>query len=56
MTNAMFAKTNDIFIKACEIAKIPASQRQASKYRSKRGLAWQNRTEAKIKLWKEASK
>ena len=40
-TNADFATTNKQFIKACEVARIPPTKRQASKFRSRRGLAYQ---------------
>lgn len=39
MTNAEFAKDKD-FQSACDRAGIPATKRQASKFRSKRGLAY----------------
>jgi hypothetical protein len=40
-TNADFATTNKQFIKACEAARIPPTKRQASKFRRRRGLAYQ---------------
>jgi len=40
MTNREFAKKNRAFIKACELAEIPATGRQASKYRRERGKAY----------------
>ncbi len=40
-TNAGFAITNKQFVKACEVARIPPTKRQASKFRSRRGLAYQ---------------
>lgn len=39
VTNSTFAKTNHNFVIACEIAKIPPTARQASKFRRKTGLA-----------------
>jgi hypothetical protein len=48
MTNAEFAKMDDVFRKACEVAEIEVTRRQASKYRNKKGNAWVKRTEAKI--------
>jgi hypothetical protein len=53
MTNAEFAKTDKVFIKACELAGLEKSTtRQASKYRMKRGLAYDKRKEA-LKIIKE---
>lgn len=46
MTNLEFSKKDPIFAKACEIAKTPITMRQASKYRSNRGLAYSVRREA----------
>lgn len=40
MTNREFAKKDQPFIKACELAQIPATGRQASKYRRERGKAY----------------
>lgn len=40
-TNDGFAITNKQFVKACEAARIPPTKRQASKFRSRRGLAYQ---------------
>ena len=40
-SNAAFAKTNQAFIAACEKVDIPATSRQASKFRCKRGKAYQ---------------
>lgn len=36
-TNSDFAKNNPLFLKACELAGIPPTRRQASKFRSDRG-------------------
>lgn len=43
VTNKMFAGADEVFKKACEKAGIPATVRQASKYRMKKGLAYKNR-------------
>lgn len=40
MTNKEFAAQDTKFRKACESANIEPTSRQASKYRSKRGLAY----------------
>lgn len=40
MTNRSFANFNDPFIKLCEMAGTPSTKRQASKFRNKRGKAW----------------
>jgi hypothetical protein len=39
-TNAVFATQNPEFLAACEAGEIPATPRQASKYRRKMGRAW----------------
>lgn len=39
-TNQAFASNSDGFKKACEKAGIPATSRQASKFRNKCGLAY----------------
>ena len=49
-TNANFAKTDRIFHKACELAEITVTNRQASKYRRKTGKAFQLSSEAKLKF------
>jgi len=41
VTHATFSQTDEAFQAACEKAGIPATTRQASKWRRKRGLAWQ---------------
>ena len=38
--NRTFAQTNQAFKNACEKAEIPATKRQASKYRNGYGKAW----------------
>jgi len=40
MTNRKFSEKDKIFIDSCEEAGIPATQRQASKWHMKRGLAY----------------
>lgn len=45
-TNAEIAAHNPIFKKACELAGITPTKRQASKWNNKRGAAWQKRNEA----------
>lgn len=40
MTNAEYAKTDKFFHDCCKEAKIPATVRQASKYRNKKGIAY----------------
>lgn len=41
MTNAKFAVKNEEFIQACKVADIKNTTRQASKWRMKKGKAWQ---------------
>lgn len=38
-SNIMYALKNRVFKKACELAELPPTTRQASKYRRGRGLA-----------------
>lgn len=40
-TNQDYANTQDHFRKACELAGTPATARQASKFRMKKGLAYE---------------
>ena len=40
MTHREFAGTNEVFRKACELANIKPTVRQASKFRLKRGSAY----------------
>lgn len=40
MTNAEFAETDQEFKAACQAAGIPATRRQASKWKLKFGRAW----------------
>lgn len=47
MYNQDYANTNEVFRKACELADIPATSRQASKFRNEKGLAHTNRNSAK---------
>ena len=41
LTNVEFRKTDKVFRKACKLAGVPATTRQASKYRNGKGLASQ---------------
>lgn len=45
-TNKWFALTDEVFRRACELAKLPATSRQASKYRAGRGTAYKFRAAA----------
>jgi len=40
MTNAEFAKSDKNFLSACELAQALPTQRQASKFRNKKGKAY----------------
>ena len=42
MTNAQFAKENKEFIAACKAVEIPATSRQASRWRNKKGKAYRS--------------
>lgn len=42
MTNKEYSETNQELIKACEKVNIPATTRQASKWRRKKGKAWKD--------------
>ena len=46
MNNAEFAKTWDVFLKCCELAKVKPTTRQASKFRSQKGRAYPFRLRA----------
>lgn len=50
MTNREFAQTNPLFQKACELAKLSPSTRQASKFRLKKGRAYSIRVLAERAL------
>lgn len=50
VTHAEFAQNDRVFKLACDLAGIPATKRQASKWRNKRGLAYQHRAAAKQQL------
>lgn len=41
VTNAQFAKNDPTFAKACELAEVEPTKRQASKFRNKRGAAYE---------------
>lgn len=47
ITNRSFAETNEMFKKCCELAKIKATKRQASKFKRNRGKAYTFKTVAK---------
>lgn len=40
MTAAEFAKTDEVFILACKLAKVHPSKRQAKKFLNQQGLAF----------------
>lgn len=44
MTNKEFSEQDKVFNKACNIAGINPTKRQASKYRNGRGLAYRKKT------------
>lgn len=46
-TNKSFAKTDKVFIEACNRAGVQPTTRQASKYRNRRGLAYKCRPNPK---------
>lgn len=41
MANKTFAKTNPLFLKSCELAKVQPTVRQASKFRMGKGTAFE---------------
>lgn len=45
-TNKEFAKTFPVFIRACEIAHVEPTKRQASKWHNKKGRAYVFRMQA----------
>ena len=47
VTNKAFAKEDGFFKKACEVAGIEVTTRQASKFRNKKGLAFKHRKQVK---------
>ena len=47
MTNSEFAQKNEYFKKCCKRAGIEPTVRQASKFRNRKGLAYQHRHEVK---------
>ena len=51
--NKHFSVTDRIFLKACILASIPTTTRQASKYRMKKGAAYKCAPEARILYAKE---
>lgn len=50
LKNVEFAKQNLLFQKACELAGIQPTTRQASKWRNEKGKAFTFRHDAKSKL------
>ncbi len=54
-TNTKFAKGR-IFTKACELAELPATSRQASKYRRGLGLALRQKQRAFVLIAQERIK
>lgn len=49
-SNYNFARTNPVFIKACELAGVEATKRQASKWRNRAGRAYAQRNAALAEL------
>lgn len=47
VTNATFAKTNDFFKTCCSRAGVENTPRQASKFRNKKGSAWNGKPVSK---------
>jgi hypothetical protein len=47
VTNKMFSTEDGFFKKACEVAGIKVTTRQASKFRLGKGLAYKNRKHVK---------
>lgn len=54
-TNREFSSRNELFQVACELAGVPATKRQASKWRNRRGRAYAVRHQAVNKLSEERS-
>lgn len=55
-TNREWARENNLFRKACEIAGIPPKGRQASKYRRQKGLAYKYQRAAQSAVDKNHAK
>lgn len=53
MRNKVYAETNKTFIRACKLAGVKPTQRQASKYRMGRGAANHFRHAARVELRRE---
>jgi len=53
MTNKEFSQRDVTFKKACELAEIPATGRQASKFRRKKGKAYDHLDAAKVSAKEE---
>lgn len=56
LSNREFAKENKLFQKACEIASISSTSRQASKFRHHKGIAYKNQGKAQSTIDKERQK
>lgn len=54
-TNRLFADSNDLFKKACELAGTPVTKRQASKFRNGRGCAFLQKKAASKALKESAA-
>ena len=55
-TNRDFAKSGDpLFMKSCELAHVPPTKRQVSKWRMGRGLAYEHRNAAKAEVAREVA-
>lgn len=50
INNLKFSKEDKIFNKACELAKVNPTQRMASKWRNKKGTAYNFIKEAKLSI------
>jgi len=46
VTNAIFARDNAVFRRACSLAGVPPTKRQASKFRGDRGRAFAKKAAA----------
>lgn len=53
MTNREFAHSNPVFIKACELAGLETTARQASRFRNEMGKAFTFKTTAQKELASE---
>jgi hypothetical protein len=53
VTNIDYQKHNPVFVRACTIAGVNPSRRQASKYRNGRGISYRKKDEALNQLKRE---